>query len=955
MKNRIMSVVAVMSMVASVTSLRYKKIYSKNIYFQMYFLFLFALSVLLGCMTTNRVGVVVPGEIPDIVALIKESNVGNQSLKVFVDSTDSSGLTILVSGLTNNASGRAASWTLNLDQSRGVITFPTSISVAPSAVISPHSQEDMIAYTVGTGTPVMYRVKTHVYGAAISDWFTSASTGQLFGGVVFTTEYAGVTIPTQRVSGSSLSVDGSRLFINDLANVPDGTFTLNANNFPAGFSLTGNEGTLADPDGMGIGALTNALLLGELQVSETFRPGPGFPAEDLQPNKSYSISANLRAYPFPFSSENIQASFFRLNKLVGPISQTARTSDIIVADNTEIDGPSTVRVTGFTNVPGIAVPDTFAVEPATGITINSPRLSIAIPDGYVLDAGADTVDAAINNPLGSREEMVPYEAIVIREVSSGLTRVYEVSVDFYRYLQLQIVSGNIIPDSPAVPGLVVIGEGDYVFVTNSCELLARSTLSFLDNAGRADPSVRVSSAITSYFDVYDASVRTTNIGSTDYYVVSNNAMLSGAGAGSFEFYLGFPICTLSGSGTPADPYLIENSVHLNVLSYNLSNTGSHAQFADKHYRLTKDINMGAFSDQESLAPPWSRLAGGGGFYPMGVFTGTFDCRGYAISNLFVNPHRPRLDIGDSGFFSVLSNATVTNCRIANAYVAGGYRMGGLVGSAIGSTIHDIVMEGVTMRNRDCIGGGWHLTLEEIQRRGVKFCRWDVGFGVGGLAGKVSGGSVSRVNVIDIDYSGDYYGVGGVVGVASGLAMNQIYASGIVSGRTAVGGLVGQFFSRSSLSESASEVNVYGGNNVGGLVGENEADIRDSDMYGSVRGGIYGRVWYETTPDGVNAGGIVGKHTASLFSDDVGRINNVLMAGYVSGSGYSPVGGLVGYEYTHIGRSPVGSRNRAYSANDFVNGDVTGVVDRLGSFDVRTYYGKRCYQPSRRADALPICY
>ncbi len=82
--------------------------------------------------------------------------------------------------------------------------------------------------------------------------------------------------------------------------------------------------------------------------------------------------------------------------------------------------------------------------------------------------------------------------------------------------------------------------------------------------------------------------------------------------------------SFSGSGTEADPYVIDSLVDLQAINKN-STTRSHA------YKLDSDIDA-------SETRNWN---GGEGFDPIGSFSGTFDGDGNEISDLYID--RPSTD------------------------------------------------------------------------------------------------------------------------------------------------------------------------------------------------------------------------------------------------------------------------------------------------------------------------
>ncbi|RLF71665.1 MAG: hypothetical protein DRN35_01985, partial [Thermoplasmata archaeon] len=131
------------------------------------------------------------------------------------------------------------------------------------------------------------------------------------------------------------------------------------------------------------------------------------------------------------------------------------------------------------------------------------------------------------------------------------------------------------------------------------------------------------------------------------------------------------------------------------------------------------------------------------------------------------------------------------------------------------------------------------------------------------------GTVKNVGVVDVDVSGGNE-VGGLVGYNLE-TVNNCYATGDVSGSYQVGGLVGYNDHQGGVSNCYVTGNVSGGGDyVGGLVGVNEGTVSISHVAGNVSGAN-------------NIGGLVGYN--------IGTVRNSYATGNVSGS--YQVGGFVG--------------------------------------------------------------
>ncbi|MDN5046850.1 hypothetical protein O8C97_03240, partial [Aliarcobacter butzleri] len=167
------------------------------------------------------------------------------------------------------------------------------------------------------------------------------------------------------------------------------------------------------------------------------------------------------------------------------------------------------------------------------------------------------------------------------------------------------------------------------------------------------------------------------------------------------------------------------------------------------YELGSNIDAGVTSS-------WNA---GEGFSPIGEefseFTGTFDGKGFTISNLFINRYGQQ----QIGLFGYIFGSTIKNIGLVNVNIAGYSYVGGLVGFNYGGTIQNSYVTGVLISNLAYIGGL-----------------------VGANEGTIDN-SYANVNV-----SGDF-DVGGLIGNNTGTIKNS-YASGYVNGNNNSGGLIG---------------------------------------------------------------------------------------------------------------------------------------------------------------------
>jgi hypothetical protein len=147
-----------------------------------------------------------------------------------------------------------------------------------------------------------------------------------------------------------------------------------------------------------------------------------------------------------------------------------------------------------------------------------------------------------------------------------------------------------------------------------------------------------------------------------------------------------------------------------------------------------------------------------------------------------------------------------------------------------------------------------------------------GINVGALAGYLDSGTITGCYATEIDVSGDD-NIGGLVGWSTGRLFN-CYTTGKVSGDFYVGGLIG-LVTDSTVNTSFSKADVSGNGDVGGLVGktgDQTAVLSDCYATGNVTGSTY-------------VGGLAGQIES-------GRTYKCYSTGRVSGAQY--VGGFAGY-------------------------------------------------------------
>ena len=201
--------------------------------------------------------------------------------------------------------------------------------------------------------------------------------------------------------------------------------------------------------------------------------------------------------------------------------------------------------------------------------------------------------------------------------------------------------------------------------------------------------------------------------------------------------------------------------------------------------LANDIDLSAYSTGEGWTPIGS---------PSKSFTATFDGNGHVISKLYIN----RPSSGSAlGLFGQVDGAEIKNIGLENVNVTGRELfIGGLLGLGLNDTM-------IT----NCYATG--------SVTGTSY--------LGGLLGR-SAVSITITNCCstgNVTGSGLGQCVGGLLGLAKEATISNSYATGSVTGRMSVGGLLGEGSSGATttiISNSYATGSVTGSSYVGGLLG-----------------------------------------------------------------------------------------------------------------------------------------
>ena len=266
-----------------------------------------------------------------------------------------------------------------------------------------------------------------------------------------------------------------------------------------------------------------------------------------------------------------------------------------------------------------------------------------------------------------------------------------------------------------------------------------------------------------------------------------------------------------GSGTKDDPYLISNGWELAYLAYQI-NYGNAAQYNNKYYVLTADIDLG----NVNWDPIGSIYNASGVGETSKSFIGHFDGRGFTVYNLFINASKYNFN-RFFGLFGVVEaggyveNVNVSGCNIViDGDVKGQVCCGGIAGRIVTATVANCKVDGKisasTSSSGARVGGIVGITFArsviadcyaEVTVRGYSS---DNNAFAGGIAGNIEDTTIARCwanATVSASGSGNVYVVsGGVVGYAhTSSVIYDCYSSGSVSGSNRrvecrVGGVVG---------------------------------------------------------------------------------------------------------------------------------------------------------------------
>ncbi len=278
------------------------------------------------------------------------------------------------------------------------------------------------------------------------------------------------------------------------------------------------------------------------------------------------------------------------------------------------------------------------------------------------------------------------------------------------------------------------------------------------------------------------------------------------------------------------------------------------------YTLANDIDASetaSWNGGAGFAPVGSSTAGWWGV-PTHPYTGTFEGGSHTITGLTIN--REAEDF--VGLFGTATGATIQNVSLLQSDVTGNDDVGALVGrSYAGSEITNSHASG-TVTARQYLGGLVGHSIGSSVAGSSSEGIVNGGFAVGGLVGNNDtlssiSESYSTANLV----SGVGLYAGGLVGFNYFSSISNSHSTGSVSGGTEVGGLVGNNYG-ASIANSYATGNANGDSNVGGLVGgnNNSSPTEISSITNSYATGV-------ATSSGNVAGGLIGNYVAGTLANN----------------------------------------------------------------------------------------
>lgn len=455
---------------------------------------------------------------------------------------------------------------------------------------------------------------------------------------------------------------------------------------------------------------------------------------------------------------------------------------------------------------------------------------------------------------------------------------------------------------------------------------------------------------TNDHDIYRRALSSANVGGKSFAMGQVNAFKLNCISVTPDDFAG-------GSGVDGDPWLIGNARQMQKIAASLQSDQT------KYFKLIDDINMsGKTWDMLNKTSPYNKYVNiDGNFKTISNLAGTmFSVFKGTVQNLTFDGssvtdgarkgvfaqyiqgtgnYLTNVDIRNVSTFSSSSNecggmvgrinagtegvttATFVDCDVVDVVVNGGIA-GGIIGGVEAKVVlNNCTRTGSTVTNSgDYAGGLIGKATVEVSITGCSVLKSGTtgsvsgANDVGGLAGLLSGGTISNCSVdIDVTGSGN---TGGFVGYTSGGDYSSCSSAGKVSGSLNVGGFVGyssgnDSFTNCGFKGESVSTSTTGQVNLGGFCGQLSTftgSISGCYVYkdGSTKVNITANDASTYVGGFVGMGGANGNTNTSTIENSYAKVN-------ITSGQYS--GGFAGALYSNVSKCKVISSSISVHGND----------------------------------------
>lgn len=398
-----------------------------------------------------------------------------------------------------------------------------------------------------------------------------------------------------------------------------------------------------------------------------------------------------------------------------------------------------------------------------------------------------------------------------------------------------------------------------------------------------------------------------------------------------------------GTGTEADPFLIENAQQLAYLAYRVNNgldaNGSHVSNHDYHYKLMVDVYLNGSEDFQWIPIGFWNSSGN-----YQCFGGHFDGNMHVVSGLYINSSANRV-----GFWGYVNGATIENLGVnggtitttGSDYPYGRYA-GGIIGFADGTSVVINCYNTATVYSSSSY---WFDPNNSYNHYSYSYSGGIVGhadnvkiinsYNTGTVSASSYSKSPSDHHYYSYTYSGGIVGTsgtvkiancyntgsvssnntsGGIVGTASSAKITDCYNVGTVSSRYNPGGIIGSMGGANSGVTNSYYLNACGGDNTcGGLPMSSDA-MKTQEFVESLNSGLCA---YEYDYHSVNSGyPVLNGMIFSAFTKPATSVaaTTAMLNGSIIAENTNVI--AKGFEYRIAGTSSFTTINVSGTSNEF---------------------------------------